>query len=108
MKITAVKTFRPANAKGESVRSGDTLDVDNFYGHQLIEQGLAVEGSKALKEHDNKMLAEFEDKGLPTESESPEERSQGKTGPTGESESPEERNQGTGKRKTSAVKKGKK
>jgi hypothetical protein len=94
MSYTAIKKFRLSSEHGKSIVSiGDTLEVDDFYGQQLVRDGLAV-SAKMKKEHENKMLQDFEDKGLPTTVETPEQRTQGFTGPTDKSESLDERTQG--------------
>jgi hypothetical protein len=84
MRVYAIKTFRPQHQKGQTVSAGQALEVSNSYGQELIRTGLAVEDTKMLKEHQNKMLSDFENKGMPLESESPEQRSQGNIGPTDE------------------------
>lgn len=84
MRVIAIKTFRPQHEKGKTATPGQTLEVSNTYGQELVRTGLAVEDAKMLKEHQNKMLTEFENKGMPLESETPEERTQGYVGPTGD------------------------
>lgn len=94
MKITALGTFRPKNQKGVILHRGESLDVDDSYGAELVRAGLAVHGAKALKEHEDKMLREYEDKGMPTVAVSAEARTQGVVGPSAKSQTPEQRNQG--------------
>lgn len=96
MTLVALKSFRPQDQKGKIITLGDTFTVDDQYGRDLIRLGLAAEqGSKQQTDHDNKMLADFKDKGMPTTSETLEVRAQGKTGPVAASETPEQRSQGT-------------
>lgn len=84
MRVIAIKTFRPQHEKGKTATPGQTLEVSNSYGQELVRTGLAVEDSKMLKEHQNKMLTDLENKGMPLESETAEERTQGYVGPTGD------------------------
>lgn len=97
MKITALKTFRDKHSKGELIRRGTEVDVDEEYGKTLVQTGLAVSDAKALKDHNNKMLADFQDKRLPTHVESAEERTQGLEGPEKNAETPDQRSQGYAK-----------
>jgi hypothetical protein len=94
MKVTALKTFRPMNLKGQIIEAGETVDVSDHYGVELVRTGLAVEGEKALKDLKNKMLSEMENKGMPTEPETSEERSQGKVGPMSVADSLDVKNGG--------------
>lgn len=95
MELVALKTFRPQYKKGVLVSAGDTFIVDDPYGRDLMLLGLAAQpASKQLQEHENKMLKDYQDKGMLTVSESPEQRAQGYNGPVAASETPEERNQG--------------
>lgn len=92
MQVVAIKTFSPDN-KGQLVKRGTTIEVEEQYGRDLIRGELAVE-VKDAPAHENKMLKDYEDKGMITTPESEAQRSQGKLGPTHKSETPEQRNQG--------------
>lgn len=94
MQLYALNSFRPGGQKGKTVSRGDAFEIDDHTGEQLIAGGLATRDKKAVKEYENKMQAEFANKGLPVESETPEARSQGNAGPAKTSESPEHRSQG--------------
>lgn len=94
MRITALKTFRNQFSKGDIIQRGTSVEVDDNYGETLVRSGLATNSAKALKEYENKMLADYQDKGLPVRVETYEERTQGLIGPNKKSEDPEERTQG--------------
>jgi hypothetical protein len=101
MNITPLKTFRNKHNKGQLLRRGVSVNVDDTYGQVLVQTGLATNDAKSLKEYENKMLAEYADKGHPTEPDTPESRSEGVVGPTSKSETPEVRTQGKFQQKAS-------
>ncbi len=103
MKIRAIKTFRNMHSKGDIIQRGSTVEVDDAYGQELIRTELAVDSVKALKEHENKMLADYQDKKLPVHTETEDQRTQGMIGPHKDSETPEERTQGKTGVKKSAI-----
>jgi hypothetical protein len=94
MRITPVKKFRIKHQKGALAQRGVSIDVDNEYGQTLVQTGLAVADTKALRDYENKMLAEYANKKLPVDTETAEQRSQGWVGPGKKAETPEERTQG--------------
>jgi len=96
MKVTATKTFRPRNRKGEVIHRGTVLELEDDYAQELIRTDMVVAEGKSLKDYQNKMQAEYEDKGLSLKTETPEQRSQGLLGEGKNSETPEERTQGYG------------
>jgi hypothetical protein len=102
-KIRAIKTFRNKHAKGDIIQRGSSVELDDDYAAELVRTGLAVDSVKALKEHENKMLADYEDKNLPVHTETEDQRAQGMIGPTKDSETPEERTQGKNGVKKSAI-----
>jgi hypothetical protein len=91
--VTATKTFRPRDRKGEVIHRGTVLELEDTYAQELIRSDMAIE-SKSLKDYQNKMAHEYEDKGQKLTTETPEQRTQGLMGETSDSESPEERTQG--------------
>jgi hypothetical protein len=80
---TALKTYRLE--RGHVAHRGDHLDLEPAYGDDLVRQGMAVDGHKAIEgAPENKMLSGRENKGvqgMPTKPESIEQRSQGYNGP---------------------------
>jgi hypothetical protein len=103
MKITAIKTFRNMHQKGDIIQRGSVVDVNDDYAGELVRTGLAVDSSKALKEHENKMIADYQDKNQPVHTETEDQRAQGMIGPAKDSETPEQRTMGTTGPKKSAV-----
>lgn len=97
MQVTTIKKFRHKHNRGQVVSIGTKLDTDNEYGQYLVNNGLATNDAKSLKEYENKMRQEYEDKRLPVEEETEEQRTQGLTGPGKGSETPEQRTQGYAK-----------
>lgn len=65
--------------KGQAAVPGQTLDVSDGYGNELIRLGLAAEPGKAMDTLENKMLEGYENK-MPFEPETIEQRSQGYIG----------------------------
>ncbi len=95
MQVVATKTFRPAVERDRTVTSGEVMEVDQNYGRELIRLGLAVANEpKAIEEHENKMLQDFQNKGLPTKSQTERDRSQGVVGPSDKSDTAQERSSG--------------
>lgn len=106
MELVALKSFRPQNQKGKSIALGQTFSADDQYGKELVRLGLAVEGgSKEQQEYKQKMKEDYENKGMPTTPETPEERSQGLTQPGGEYKTVQQRNEEQQKHDKSSGKK---
>lgn len=103
MNITPLKTFRNKHNKGQLLRRGVPANVDDSYGQMLVQTGLATDDAKSLKEHQNKMMAEYADKGHPPEPETPQVRTEGRVGPVSKSETPEVRTQGKFQAKPNAA-----
>lgn len=94
MEIIAIRKFRRKHNKGDIVNRGDHLTVDEGYGKDLIQSELAVKDEKQLGEYQNKMRAELLQNKIPVDVETPEQRTEGNTGPAAKSETPEQRTQG--------------
>jgi hypothetical protein len=65
--ITAIKTFRPRNSRGEIVTPGTTMNVtdEDAQWYTNEERKMAIYGTaKQLQEHEAKMMRGFEDKGM--------------------------------------------